>query len=210
MLEIKAVIRLKKTALLVQAAIISLMLASFSYAHPDHSKQQDQNSTKQGMMHGHHSGMMSGQRDMWNPHWMKRGMWGHGMMGPMERQRMERHWTFMHSGIPNEYRGLINPIPSSIKSLKEGASLYKQQCASCHGVDGLGDGEAGKDLTPSPALLAYMIQMPMAVDEYMMWSISEGGKQFGTAMPGFKEQLTRDEIWKIVSFMRAGFPENAK
>lgn len=68
MLEIKAVIRLKKTALLVQAAIISLMLASFSYAHPDHSKQQDQNSTKQGMMHGHHSGMMSGQRDMWNPH----------------------------------------------------------------------------------------------------------------------------------------------
>lgn len=210
MFESKAVVKLKKTVLLSQAAIISLMLASFSYAHPDHSKQQDPNSLKQGMMHGHHSGMMSGQSDMWNPSWMKRGMWGHGMMGDMQRQRMERHWTFMHSGIPNEYRGLINPIPSSIKSLKEGASLYKQQCASCHGVDGLGDGEAGKDLTPSPALLAYMIQMPMAVDEYMMWSISEGGKQFGTAMPGFKEQLTREEIWKIVSFMRAGFPESGE
>ena len=70
----------------------------------------------------------------------------------------------------------------------------------------MGDGEAASSLNPSPALLAYMIQMPMSVDEYMLWSISDGGAAFGTKMPAFKDVLTRDEIWKIVTYMRAGFP----
>lgn len=210
MLLKEAVIKLKKTVLLILSTVISFLLVSYSYAHSNHDGQKGGSTLKQGGAPGHHSGMMSGQRDMWNPHWMKRRMWRHGMMGPMQRQRMERHWTFMHSGIPKEYRGLVNPVPFNTKHLQEGALLYKERCASCHGVDGMGNGEVGKDLTPSPALLAYMIKMPMAVDEYMMWSISEGGKQFGTSMPAFKEQLTKEEIWKIVSFMRTGFPEKAK
>jgi mono/diheme cytochrome c family protein len=84
--------------------------------------------------------------------------------------------------------------------------LYQQQCASCHGAQGMGDGAAAKALNPSPALLAYMIQMPMAVDEYLMWSITEGGAQFGTAMPAFKGTLASEDIWKIIAYMRAGFP----
>ena len=71
----------------------------------------------------------------------------------------------------------------------------------------MGDGDIANALNPSPALLAYLIQMPMSVDEYLMWSISEGGTDLGTAMPAFKEKLSREEIWKIIAFMRAGFPE---
>lgn len=71
----------------------------------------------------------------------------------------------------------------------------------------MGDGEAGKSLTPSPALLAYLIQRPFAADEYLLWSISEGGKPFGTGMPAFKDTLKRDQIWKIIAFMRGGFPD---
>jgi len=70
----------------------------------------------------------------------------------------------------------------------------------------MGDGEVANSLNPSPALLAYMIQMPMSVDEYMLWSISDGGAAFGTAMPAFKDVLNQNEIWKIVTYMRAGFP----
>jgi hypothetical protein len=61
-------------------------------------------------------------------------------------------------------------------------------------------------LTPSPALLAYMIQQPIAVDQYLLWSISEGGKPFDTAMPAFKKDLTQEQIWQIVAYLRAGFP----
>jgi mono/diheme cytochrome c family protein len=148
--------------------------------------------------------------DRWDPAWTDRGMWGPGMMGPGQRQRMTRHWTFMHAGIPSEYRGVRSPLAPTSDDLQAGGALYQKQCAVCHGTEGMGDGEAAKALNPSPALLAYMIQMPMSVDEYLMWTVSEGGKAFETAMPGFKSTLSAEEIWKIVAYMRAGFPAIAQ
>jgi mono/diheme cytochrome c family protein len=144
--------------------------------------------------------------DMWDPGWMRRPMWDPGHMGPMQQQRMLRHWTFMHQGVSAEYRGQTSTVAPTEATIHEGATLYAQHCASCHGPTGLGDGEAGRALNPSPALLAYMINMPMAVDEYLLWTISEGGKPLGTDMPAFKDNLTEEEIWKIIAFMRAGFP----
>jgi mono/diheme cytochrome c family protein len=145
--------------------------------------------------------------DMWNPGWMHRPMWDPGHMGPMQQQRMLRHWTFMHQGVPAEYRGQTSTVAPTAATIREGATLYAENCASCHGATGLGDGEAGRALNPSPALLAYMINMPVAVDEYLLWTISEGGKPLGTGMPAFKDSLTKEEIWKVIAFMRAGFPE---
>jgi hypothetical protein len=31
-----------------------------------------------------------------------------------------------------------------------------------------------------------LVQQPIAVDQYLLWTISEGGKPFDTAMPAFK------------------------
>ena len=151
-------------------------------------------------------GAQSGHWDRWNPNWMQRDMWGSGNMGPGMQQRMSRHWTFMHQGIPAAYRAARNPLSQDTKTLGEGFALYQANCASCHGATGMGDGVVANSLSPSPALLAYMIQMPMSVDEYMLWSISDGGAAFETAMPAYKDVLTKDEIWKIVTYMRAGFP----
>lgn len=146
--------------------------------------------------------------DMWNPGWMQRDRWRQGHMGPMHRSRMARHWTFMHQGIPEEYRNARNPLTISEDVISEGAKLYADNCASCHGAKGMGDGEAGKSLNPSPALLSHLIQMPIAVDSYLMWTISDGGKAFKTDMPTFKGVLTKQEIWKIIAYMRAGFPRS--
>jgi mono/diheme cytochrome c family protein len=151
-------------------------------------------------------GSMMGQWDRWNPNRMQRDMWGSDNMGPGMRQRKERHRTFMHQGIPAAYRAARNPLSPDAKNIGKGRSLYQANCALCHGATGMGDGEVAKSLSPSPALLAHMIQMPMSVDEYMLWSISDGGAAFGTAMPAYKDVLTKDEIWKIVTYMRAGFP----
>jgi len=148
--------------------------------------------------------------DMWNPDWMQRDMWGQGRMGPGMRHRMARHWTYMHQGLPAAYDGARNPLKADAETIGEGRTLYQTHCASCHGKTGMGDGDAGKALNPSPALLAYMIQMPVSVDEYMLWTVSEGGKEFGTEMPAFKDTLEKDEIWRIVLYMRAGFPDAKK
>jgi len=151
-------------------------------------------------------GPQPGQWDMWDPNWMKREMWGPGNMDPGMRHRMARHWTFMHEGIPASYRDARNPYSPDANIIGEGRALYQENCASCHGATGMGNGEIANSLNPSPALLAHMIHMPMSVDQYLLWSIYDGGVTLGTAMPAFKEVLTQDEIWKIVTYMRAGFP----
>jgi mono/diheme cytochrome c family protein len=145
--------------------------------------------------------------DQWNPSGMHRDHWRPEHMGPGQRQRMLRHWTFMNEGVPTAYRGERSTVEVTSDTVGEGRALYEANCASCHGTTGMGDGEAGRSLSPSPALLSYMLRMPMAVDEYLLWSISEGGERFDTAMPAFKDALTRDEIWKVIAFMRAGFPQ---
>nr|MDJ0958976.1 cytochrome c [Arenicellales bacterium] len=99
------------------------------------------------------------------------------------------------------------PFGQTPKVVKAGAVLYQQQCSECHGAQGMGDGDAAKALTPSPALLAYLIQMPMSVDEYLMWTIAEGGVDLKTDMPAFKDKLSQEDIWRIIAFMRAGFPD---
>jgi mono/diheme cytochrome c family protein len=148
-----------------------------------------------------------GRGDMWDPHWMQRQIWGPRELEPGVQQRMERHWTFMHQGIPEEYLRAANPFRPTDENIAAGRALYDAKCQSCHGETGLGDGTAGRSLSPSPALLAYLIQMPATVDSYLLWSISEGGVAFRTGMPSFKAEIARDDIWRIVTFMRAGFPK---
>ena len=143
--------------------------------------------------------------DRWDPSHSERDMYRQGMMGEEQMHRMQRHWTFMHSGVPSEYRGKRNPLPQTPGIIKAGGELYQKQCSGCHGTLGLGDGLISNSLSPSPALLAYLIQMPMTIDSYLLWSISEGGKEFGTSMPAFSDSLSDQEIWEIITYMRAGF-----
>jgi mono/diheme cytochrome c family protein len=70
----------------------------------------------------------------------------------------------------------------------------------------MGGGDAGNALYPSPALLAQLVRTPQGVDAYLLWAISEGGAPFGTQMPAFKDTLSQEQIWQIVTYMRAGFP----
>ena len=112
----------------------------------------------------------------------------------------------MQYGVPKDYEGRQSTVPPGPETIAEGRKIYAKNCAACHGSNGLGNGEAAKALSPSPALLAYMIRRPIAVDEYLLWTISDGGKQFGSEMPAFKDKLSGDDIWRVVAYMRAGFP----
>jgi len=147
--------------------------------------------------------------DQWNPSGMHRDHWAPEHMGPGQHQRMLRHWTFMNEGVPTAYRGARSTVAVTSDSVAEGRALFEANCESCHGATGMGDGDAGRSLSPSPALLSFMVRMPVAVDEYLLWSISDGGERFDTDMPAFRDALGEEDIWKIVAFMRAGFPSAA-
>ena len=137
---------------------------------------------------------------------MGRGMMGHGMMGSMPR-----HHQAMMSGVPAPYNSLRNPLPRTRETVDHGAAVYDQSCASCHGATGAGDGEAGRNLSPPPANLARLSQMPMAQwDPFLYRTVAEGGAQFGTAMPAFKDVLSSDDIWAVIAYIQARLPRKPK
>jgi mono/diheme cytochrome c family protein len=125
-------------------------------------------------------------------------MGGMGMMG----HSMVRHRYFMMTGLPSPYRDLTNPLPANAQNIQEGAKLYATQCEACHGAKGYGDGPAGKALNPPPSDLSSLVLMPMATDSYLFWTISEGGKEFRTSMPPYKDTLSANDRWKIILYLR--------
>lgn len=133
--------------------------------------------------------------------------WSLQNLDPEQQQRMLRFSTFVNGGIPHEYSTAENTVGYTVRAIAEGGTLYQTHCQKCHGAMGLGNGDLAYALKPSPALLAYMVQQPVAVDQYLLWSIAEGGKQFGTAMPAFKKRLSQEQIFQIVAYLRAGFPD---
>jgi mono/diheme cytochrome c family protein len=147
--------------------------------------------------------------DYWQPDWMIRELWGPGRMPRSMMVRLLRHTTFMQFGVPAEYREAKPTVPVSPASISAGSKIYARDCASCHGSDGMGAGDTGLAVSPSPALLAYMIKRPVSVDEYLLWAIGDGGKQFESEMPAFKDKLSRDDMWRVIAYMRAGFPQQA-
>lgn len=120
---------------------------------------------------------------------------------------MGRHRLGMSGGVPALYADMSNPLPQTAATVERGAAIYAANCASCHGAAGRGDGEAARTLNPRPADLAWLSNMHMSRwDGFMYWSIAEGGAQFSTAMPAFKDSLSKDDIWAVTAYIQAHLP----
>jgi mono/diheme cytochrome c family protein len=99
--------------------------------------------------------------------------------------------------VPAEYAGKTNPFGP--EAADEGAKIFKTNCETCHGPQGHGDGPAGQSLDPKPKDLAEL--QKIAGDDYLFWRISEGKP--GTSMVAWKGILSEEQIWQVVSFIRA-------
>ena len=133
--------------------------------------------------------------------------------GPKRRgpNPMPRHDMAMIWGIPPPYTTMVNPLFSVPANIDKGAAVYADKCVACHGVEGRGDGAAGRTLSPPPGNLAWLSDMPIVYeDAFMYWTIAEGGAHFGTAMPAFKDTLSKDDIWAVTTYIRARFTQKPK
>ena len=92
----------------------------------------------------------------------------------------------------------VNPFPPTAESIAAGDATYVQHCQACHGASGLGDGPAGAGLDPPPADLVYHV--PLHPDSELFMAIDEG--KAGTAMPAFSDQLSEEQIWHLVNYLR--------
>lgn len=112
---------------------------------------------------------------------------------------------FYAKGLPAPYRGMANPLQTNVPNVIRGADLYNANCASCHGLLGFGNGAASRGLAMRPADLAWSLSAPEIKDDFLFWTIAEGGAQFNSPMPAFKGQMKDFQIWEVVTYMRAAF-----
>jgi len=90
---------------------------------------------------------------------------------------------------------------------ERGKALYERHCAVCHGADGQADTPVGRLLKPRPRNLADPVEMARLDIDRLYRSIKEGRP--GTAMAGWKEQLTEPEIADLIDTIRE-LPSAAK
>ena len=91
-----------------------------------------------------------------------------------------------------------NPFSPNPESLAIGDRIYTDACASCHGVQGRGDGPAAVGLDPPPANL--IIHVPLHPDRVLFEFIHDGIA--GTAMVGLDGRYTDEEIWHVINYIK--------
>lgn len=95
------------------------------------------------------------------------------------------------SGVP-----AVNPIPPNTASITQGQALYQQICQVCHGPQGLGDGPNAASLSVPPANLR--VHIALHPDNELYRIITQGSG----AMPPVGTNLTPDQRWHLVNFLR--------
>ncbi len=97
-----------------------------------------------------------------------------------------------------------SPTGFAATGIAGGAGLFTQHCATCHGADGRGDGPAAKALADPPADLTAG-HLWAHEDGELFWWLSHGieGPEGGLAMPGFASQLSADDRWALIDYVRA-------
>ncbi len=88
-------------------------------------------------------------------------------------------------------------VKSDDAAVKAGKDLWAQQCKSCHGVKGAGDGPKAEKLEISIADFASK-EVQDQTDGSLFYKTTEGRKP----MPAFKEKLSDTERWQLVAFIK--------
>jgi cytochrome c5 len=81
----------------------------------------------------------------------------------------------------------------------DGAAIYSQRCALCHGAEGKGDGPAAASLNPKPRNHTDGAYMNTLTDEAVLLVIHEGKG----AMPAWKGVLSEEEIQAVFKHVRS-------
>jgi mono/diheme cytochrome c family protein len=101
--------------------------------------------------------------------------------------------------VPEEFKGLKNPLLPSESNLNRAREIYQEECAQCHGERGKGDGPEARTHAPLPADLTDAARMAKVTDGEIFYQITEGRRP----MPSFKNRVTQDQRWQLVLFVRS-------
>jgi cbb3-type cytochrome c oxidase subunit II len=104
--------------------------------------------------------------------------------------------------VPEGWRHLPNPYPTTPAGLERGHMIYQQFCIGCHGPIGDGMGPAQPYLYPPP--LNFTILKGREISGGIIYYQLMNGIT-GTAMPYFKRELESQKIWEVGDYVAVYF-----
>ena len=103
--------------------------------------------------------------------------------------------------IDRSARALRNPLPRSAEVVHAGMAHFADHCAMCHGNDGGGETEMGRNLYPrAPDLRSAMTQS--LTDGELLYIIEQGVRFTGMPAWGDGSEESRRASWALVHFIR--------
>jgi mono/diheme cytochrome c family protein len=94
---------------------------------------------------------------------------------------------------------LENPIPRTSESEALGQTLYRRNCAKCHGLDGGGQGPSAHGFLSNPRKLYVWFNTDSSTDGYLFWYITYGRND----MPPWGLVLSEEERWHLVNYVKS-------
>src|SRR5205807_2695274 len=91
-------------------------------------------------------------------------------------------------------------VPADEANLIAGSKVYKEQCATCHGLPGEPKSVVSKGMFPAPPELFHGIGVTDDEPWETYWKVENGIRM--TGMPGFKGQLSEKEIWQVTMLVK--------
>jgi mono/diheme cytochrome c family protein len=98
--------------------------------------------------------------------------------------------------VPADKKTKNSYIKFDAASASQGEAIYNKNCASCHGNPGKGN--SLKSLSPVPPDLSSAKSQELT-DGELFYILSTGRM----VMPSFKNVLSEDERWRVISFIRS-------
>jgi mono/diheme cytochrome c family protein len=122
---------------------------------------------------------------------------------------VRKQQVIMH-GVPKPYSAMRDPLTDTKARLAQGRVIFDKHCAACHGWSGQGGGPEAFAQVPAPADLEWLAHTPRdRAQPYMYWTVAEGGRDFESEMPAFKDRLSKKDIWSVIAYVRAGLPRKS-
>lgn len=91
------------------------------------------------------------------------------------------------------------PNTNSAATANSGAGIYRQNCAVCHGLNGLGNGPNALAMAKKPANFSRPFYKTYS-DDTWYWRVAEGVP--GSRMPRWKLKLEPQQMWYLVAYLK--------